>query len=200
MIRLNDEFIPSGEGRGMATIEKLAWLFQHGRSTEKEPALRQLILAAAEPVLTACLTATDPATIKLATAGLWECWLNEKGPEARGRMDEGVARLSAGDLIGAQKIFHGLSEKHPDWAEAINKKATVLYLRGLAGESLVLCRRVVELKPHHFGAWNGMALCAVQLEYWHTALDAAKRALSLQPGTAANLETIRLAKSKLSVP
>ena len=198
MIRLNDEFIPPGDDGRSTALDKLAWLFQHGRSTEKEPALRQLILAAAEPVLTACLTATDPDTVQLAAAGLWECWLNEKGPDARRRMDEGVERLAAGDLAGAQKIFQGLSAKHPDWAEAINKKATVLYLRGLAGDSLALCRQVVEMKPHHFGAWNGMALCAVQLEYWHTALDAAKRALSLQPGAAANLEIIRLAKSKLA--
>jgi hypothetical protein len=56
------------------------------------------------------------------------------------------------------------------------------------------------MKPHHFGAWSGMALCAVQLEYWHTALDAAKRALSPQSGAAVNLETIRLAKSKLAAP
>ena len=107
-------------------------------------------------------------------------------------------QIDMGDLAGAQKIFQNLSVQHPDWAEAINKKATVLYLRGLAGDSLVLCRQVVEIKPHHFGAWNGMALCAVQLEYWHTALDAAKRAVSLQPGAAAHQEIIRLAKSKLA--
>ncbi|MST95036.1 MAG: hypothetical protein EXS33_07170 [Pedosphaera sp.] len=200
MLRFNDEFIPPGAGAALTGLDQLAWLFQHGRPTEKEPALRRLILAAAESVLAACLAATDLATVQLAAAGFWECGLNEKGPEARRRKDEGVERLSAGDLAGVQKIFHGLSVKHPDWAEAINKKATVLYLRGRAGESLALCRRVVEMKPHHFGAWNGMALCAVQLEYWHTALDAAKRALSLQPGATVNLETIRLAKSKLAAP
>ena len=197
MISLHNEYIPPRDGRPGA-IDQLAWLFEHGRPTEKEPALRQLILAAAEPVLTACLTVSDPLTVQLATAGLWECWLNEKGPEARQRMDEGIQQMAADDLAGAQKIFQSLSLKHPDWAEAINKKAAVLYLRGLAGDSLALCRRVVEMKPHHFGAWNGMALCAVQLEYWHTALDAAKRAVSLQPSSSAHQEIIRLARSKLA--
>jgi|APGre2960657505_1045072.scaffolds.fasta_scaffold00939_12 hypothetical protein len=123
MLRFNDEFIPPGAGAELTGLDQLAWLFQHGRPTEKEPALRQLILAAAETVLAACLDATDPATVQLAAAGLWECWLNEKGPEARRRMNEGVERLLAGDLAGVQKTFHGLSVKHPDWAEAINKKA-----------------------------------------------------------------------------
>lgn len=98
-------------------------------SFPSEPALRQLTLAATETVLAACLDATDPATVQLAAAGLWECWLNEKGPEARRRMDEGVERLLAGDLAAVQKTFHGLSVKHPDWAEAINKKARALPAR-----------------------------------------------------------------------
>ena len=57
-------------------------------------------------------------------------------------------------------------------------------------ESIVLCRRVVALKPDHFGAWNGMALCAIQIEDWPLALEAVQRVAAApaefprQPATA----------------
>ena len=56
---------------------------------------------------------------------------------------------------------------------------------------------MIELKPDHFGAWNGMALCAAHLEKWKQALQAAERALALQPFAQANVDLIALAKTKL---
>ena len=55
----------------------------------------------------------------------------------------------------------------------------------------------MRLKPHHFGAWNGMALCAAQLEKWEIALRAARTALRLQPTALANNDLIQLAEAKL---
>ena len=112
-------------------------------------------------------------------------------------MDKGIRRMNDGDLAGALEVFDKLARKFPDWAEAHNKRATVLYLLGNARLSYKLCQTVVELKPHHFGAWNGMALCAAQMEKWQAALDAATEALRIQPGSQANLDLIRLAEAKL---
>jgi tetratricopeptide (TPR) repeat protein len=200
MIRLNDEFIPPDDG-ALAADELVLQtrLLQQGRPAEKQQALAKLIKAGAEPELTCCLAGKDPITVQLATIGLWECWLNEKGSEARRQMDQGIERMDAGDLDGAEKIFQLLIARYPDWAEARNKQATLLYLRGLAGDSLELCRMVVELKPNHFGAWNGMALCAVQMGAWETALNAAQKALQLQPAAQANAEIIQLAQTKLGL-
>jgi len=199
MIRLNDEFIPSSErNRPSGEIANWVALLKHGDPAEQRRAVEELIALNAQAELTGCLHCKDSNVVLLATAGLWECWLNERGESARQMMDEGVELMNAGHLAAAAKIFLGLIKKFPDWAEAINKQATLLYVRGEPAESLALCKKVVALKPHHFGAWNGMALCGVQLEDWQTALAAAERALEIQPTAESNLEIVRLAKIKLS--
>jgi len=164
MIRLNDEFIPPSGPNGAATeIPALVALLNNGDPAERRGALNKLVEARAETELTDCLQSNDRVAVQLATAGLWECWLNEKGVAARQMMDEGIELMHAGHLAAAAEIFLSLMKQYPDWAEAINKQATTLYLSGKPAESIALCVKVVALKPNHFGAWNGMALCEVQL-------------------------------------
>jgi tetratricopeptide (TPR) repeat protein len=112
-------------------------------------------------------------------------------------MERGIAKMESGELEDAMAIFLRLIRQYPRWAEAHNKHATALYLIGNPRLSYKACQIVVELKPNHFGAWNGMALCAAQLEKWKAALDAARHALALQPRAQANLDLIHLAESKL---
>jgi len=158
---LNEEFIPSREDGD--ELSRLIAKLQRGEPGERQSALERLIQLKAETALASLLSHHDDLTVQLATAGLWECWLNERGAAARKRMDEGIARMNDGEMGEAAKIFTALMKQHPNWAEAINKQATLLYFCGQPAASLELCRKVVAIKPHHFGAWNGMALCAVQL-------------------------------------
>jgi tetratricopeptide (TPR) repeat protein len=198
MIRLNDEFIPPrGPSHAATAIPALVALLKNGDPAERQRALNGLVEARAETELTDCLRFNDQIAVQLATAGLWECWLNERGVSARQMMEEGIELMNAGHLVAASEIFLSLMKQYPDWAEAINKQATALYLSGKPAESMELCVKVVALKPNHFGAWNGMALCAVQLQDWQTALFAAKKALSIQPSAESNIEIIRMARSKL---
>jgi tetratricopeptide (TPR) repeat protein len=194
--RLNDEFV-APESDGDEELRRLRQSLEAGSMPERERALRRLIELSAEPLLTECLRYDNASTAQLATAGLWECWLNEEGPAARRRIDEGVRLMNGGQLEGALEIFVELVKEFPRWAEAHNKRATVLYLLGNARLSYQACKLVVDLKPNHFGAWNGMALCAAQLEKWKSALEAAQQALELQPGAQANRDLIALAEQKL---
>lgn len=195
-LRLNDEFVPPDDG-GEDELRRLRESLETGAPMDRELALRRLVELKAEDVLTECLRSEQPRTARLATAGLWECWLNEKGSSARRRIDQGIELMNGGDLPGALEVFVELIHKHPRWAEAHNKRATVLYLLGNARLSYQACKTVIELKPQHFGAWNGLALCAAQLEKWQAALDAARRALAIQPGAEANHDLIALAEQKL---
>jgi tetratricopeptide (TPR) repeat protein len=195
-LRLNDEFVPPSDD-GDPEIQKLRTLLEAGEPADQHAALAKLVTLRAEKTLTACLASKNPLAAHLATGGLWECWLNEQGPIPRREMDKGIRRMNDGDLAGALEIFDRLAEKFPRWAEAHNKRATVFYLLGNPRISYKICRLVVELKPDHFGAWNGMALCAAQMEKWQAALDAATAALRIQPGTQANVDLIRLAEVKL---
>jgi tetratricopeptide (TPR) repeat protein len=194
--RLNDELIPAPE-EGGSEIQKLQRLLETGSPRQQQAAAARLVHLGAEDALSDSLVSKNPETVRLATGGLWECWLNEQGASARREIDKGIRRMNEGDLAGALEIFGQLVERYPNWAEAHNKQATALYLLGNARLSLKVCQVVVELKPKHFGAWNGMALCAAQLERWQTALDAARKALSIQPSAQANLDLIQLAQAKL---
>ena len=194
--RLNDD-LPAAPGDGDADIPRLKRLLETGTPKQQQAALDQLVSLHAESALVDCLALQNTAAVRLATGGLWECWLNEQGAAARRQIEKGTQCMNEGNLEDAMDIFARLVKKYPRWAEAHNKQATALYLLGNARLSYKVCQVVVELKPHHFGAWNGMALCAAQLEKWSAALDAARQALRLQPTAQANLDLIQLAEAKL---
>jgi tetratricopeptide (TPR) repeat protein len=200
VIRLNEEFIPPPKQSrpDCDSVPSLVRALKNGNRREKEAALLGLILAGAEHELTDCLAAPDPDTATLATAGLWECWLNEEGPEARAAIEVAMGLMERGNFADAEKHFISLSRRFPGWAEPINKHATILYLRGRPARSIELCELVVEMKPRHFGAWHGMALCAVKLHQWRRAIEAAREALKIQPQAKANREIILLARSKIA--
>ena len=180
-----------------ADARELRALLETGTTQQRLSALRRLIELRAEPELTHCLASSDPSVVQLAITGLWECWLDEAGQDARRAMDNGVDAMNAGDLIEAAGIFKTLLAAHPDWAEAANKLATVLYLQGRPQESIRYCHQVVARKPDHFGAWNGMAICAIQTENWPLALQAVEESLRLQPNSPYNRQLLQLVRSRL---
>ena len=178
-------------------LEELRSARETGTTQQRRSALRQLIELHAEKTLVHCLASADPAVVQLAVAGLWECWLDEGGSDARRTMEAGVEAMGVNDLVGAADTFRTLMTEHPGWAEAVNKFATVLYLQGRPEESIGYCRQVVALKPDHFGAWNGMAVCAIQVEDWPLALHAVEESIRLQPHSRANRQLLQLVESRL---
>lgn len=172
--------------------------FQHGSPEDRHAVLLKLIEAHAEGVLNGCLASDDALTVDLATQGLWECWLNEYGPSVRREMDRGIEAMNEGGLKRAETIFTELMKGYPRWAEAINKQATVLYLQGRPEESLVLCQKVVALKPNHFGAWSGMALCAMQMKDWTLARKAAREAVRIHPHSLHNLKMLKTIEGQIT--
>ncbi|HEY8965042.1 MAG TPA: tetratricopeptide repeat protein [Candidatus Methylacidiphilales bacterium] len=169
-----------------------------GDSNTRAMALRALVESKAEALLVALLAIDEPGVAPLAMRGLWECWLNEAGTKARREIERGIARIDKADYAAAAEVFGKLIGAFPKWAEPVNKLATVYYLEKRYAESLALCRQVVRLKPDHFGAWQGMALCAVQLGDWAAALEAARQSLRLQPRNDSHRELVRSLEKKLA--
>ena len=177
--------------------DRLREQLETGTPPERREALLRLIATRAEPQLTRCLASHDPNVVQFAATGLWECWLGEEGSDARREIERGTDAMNKGDLDGAAAVFIRLMADYPHWAEPINKQATVLYLQGRPEDSIALCQQVVALKPDHFGAWNGMALCAIQAENWGVALDAVRESLRLQPQSSMNRQLLRLVESRI---
>ena len=174
----------------LLTAIEMGFYFKDGFLDEKTQ-VQNLITKHAEAELYDYLASQDLAVVQLATQGLWECWLNEKGEAARQSIDEGINAMNRGDFATADRIFKQLIDAHPNWAEALNKQATLAYLQHRPAESLALCEQVVALKPNHFGAWSGMALCAIQLEDWRHARKAARQAIRIQPHSESNRQILR---------
>lgn len=196
-LRLNEDFTPDKPEDG-DEIRRWAQALAKGPGAQKRKAVARLIELNAEEALLDCLSSADPLVVELATKALWECWLNEEGPQGRREMERGISRMESADLEGALAQFQKLAEKYPRWAEVYNKQATVFYLLGNPRMSIRMATLTVEIKPKHFGAWNGLAICSAQLEKWKEALEAARKALSIQPSAQGNLDLIQLAKAKLA--
>src|SRR4026208_1431965 len=98
--RLNDDLPPAPDD-GSEDIPRLKRLLETGTPEQQQAALDQLVSLRAEGALKECLSPQNPATIRLATGGLWECWLSEQGPVARRQIEKGTRQRNEGDLEGA---------------------------------------------------------------------------------------------------
>lgn len=189
---------PAVGGVGSLAADDRETLLHGGEDlAARQSALARLVAARAERELTSCLTSDEALTVQLAAGGLWEIWMNEAGPAARKRLDVGNEALGRGDFDAAAEVFARLARDFPDWSEARNKQATVLYLQGRPAESIRLCEEVLRLKPDHFGAWNGLTLCAVQLEDWVLALRGARESVRLQPASPYNRQLLKLIEGRV---
>ena len=62
---------------------------------------------------------------------IWKFWLSNGTTESNNiEMMRGVDLMQKGKLDDALKLFVNLSESDPNWAEPINKIATIRYLQG----------------------------------------------------------------------
>ncbi|WIA42700.1 hypothetical protein OEZ86_008651 [Tetradesmus obliquus] len=84
------------------------------------------------------------------------------------------------------------------FAEAHNKRATLLYLMHRYEESIEVCQLVLQLNPYHFGAASGMGMCHLQLEDHPAALAAFQRALAINPAMEPIQTYVAALKAKLA--
>ncbi|MEZ5826447.1 MAG: hypothetical protein R3C97_17485 [Geminicoccaceae bacterium] len=89
---------------------------------------------------------------------IWQFWMVGPSEDATSRMEEGMRLRRASDLDGALAIAEALTKDYPQFAEAWNQKATLLFLMQRYDASLVAIIRVLELEPKHFGALSGRAI------------------------------------------
>ena len=121
---------------------------------------------------------------------IWNVWLHSDDPELDALMRGGRVLMHRGDHAGAVTVFSRLIELAPDFAEAWNKRATVLYFMGRFDDSIADCMRVLELEPRHFGALSGLGLIHVALGNPETALYWYREALKQNPHMPAIREKV----------
>ena len=91
------------------------------------------------------------------------------------------------NLVNKQKfdqaivVFSKVIDLDPKWAEAWNKRATVLYMVGEFQKSQDDIDKVLELEERHFGALAGQGLVNIQLENYNKAIMSYKKAQQIYP-------------------
>lgn len=113
---------------------------------------------------------------------IWEIWSTHPTDQLLTlRLDEGSKLVRDKQLLKAVEIFSEVIDKDPAWAEAWNKRATVLYMLGDYEGSQNDIDKVLSLEERHFGALAGQGLVNIKLENYEKAIESYKRAQEIYP-------------------
>ena len=85
------------------------------------------------------------------------------------------------NYIKAKDIFTEVINLDQNWAEAWNKRATVLYMLGEFQKSQDDIDQVLALEQRHFGALAGQGLVNIQLKNYEKAIKSYEKAQEIYP-------------------
>ena len=128
----------------------------------------------------------DLSSAQVIEKEIWEIWSIHPSDGRRGfRLTElliqGYRLMNMGELSKAYKLFTKIIATEPDWSEAWNKRATVLYLMNRYESSLNDIKITLTLEPKHFGALSGQALNYIELKQYEKAIESYEAAQKIYP-------------------
>jgi len=129
---------------------------------------------------------------------IWLIWSESPDATLTLLMREGMAALAQSRLRAALERFDRMVEQAPGFAEAWNKRATVLYLMGDYQASVRDIQRTLELEPRHFGALSGLGLIYDAIEQPEAALRSFEAAVAINPHLDTTKERIRQLRRELA--
>ena len=113
---------------------------------------------------------------------IWKIWSTHPSQENLTRLlAKGSNLMSNQNLIKAHEIFSKIILLDPNWPEAWNKRATVLYMMGRYQDSQNDIDKVLELEERHFGALSGQGLVSIKLENYEKAIRSYKEVEKIHP-------------------
>ncbi len=139
-----------------------------------------------DKLFTQLKSAKDQSSAQLIENEIWEIWSIHPSDDRRGfRLTElliqGTRLMNMRELRKAYEIFTKIITVETDWAEAWNKRATVLYLMKRYESSLADIEITLVLEPRHFGALSGQALNYIELNLYEKAIESYKAAQEIYP-------------------
>ena len=126
------------------------------------------------------------SSAKVLEKKIWEIWLVHPSDDRRGYrltelLTQGSRLMNIRQFNKAYEIFTQIITVEPDWAEAWNKRATVLYLMDQYQSSLDDIKITLILEPRHFGALSGQALNYIELNEYEKAIESYKTVQKIYP-------------------
>tara|TARA_Y100001935_G_C17182742_1_gene445951 strand:- start:35 stop:583 length:549 start_codon:yes stop_codon:yes gene_type:complete len=113
---------------------------------------------------------------------IWDLWSTHPTDEKlTSRLEEGSQLVRDQNYLKARDVFTEVINLDQNWAEAWNKRATVLYLLGNFEDSQKDIDKVLKLESRHFGALAGQGLVNIQLKNYEKAISSYEKALKIYP-------------------
>ena len=113
---------------------------------------------------------------------IWKIWsTHPNNNELTSMLSAGSDFVNNNQYQKAFEIFTKVIELDPSWAEAWNKRATVLYMMGEFKKSQNDIDEVLKLEKRHFGALAGQGLVNVKLENYEKAIMSYEEAMKIYP-------------------
>ena len=113
---------------------------------------------------------------------IWKLWsTHPTDMKLTARLEEGAQFVRTQQLSKAIEIFTEVIKLDQNWAEAWNKRATVLYLMGKYELSQADIDKVLMIEKRHFGALTGQGLVQTALKNYQKAIDSYIEAHKVHP-------------------
>ena len=121
-------------------------------------------------------------TAELIEKKIWSIWNNHPNDiQLTEKLELGTELMQYGSYDYALKIFDNVLKTDPNWSEAWNKRATVLFLMNQYTKSLNDIEKVLNMESRHFGALSGQARIFIRLQEYEKAIISLKKALEFYP-------------------
>ena len=113
---------------------------------------------------------------------IWDLWVTHPSKNGLTKLlADGSSAMMDNKLETAYNKFTEVIELDPNWAEAWNKRATVLYLMGKYELSQADIDKVLAIEERHFGALSGQGLVQTALKNYQKAIDSYIEAHKVHP-------------------
>ena len=127
-------------------------------------------------------TTTNYEDSKKIESKIWDLWSTHPSENRLTvLLTDGSFYVSQNKLGMAYETFTKAIELDSNWAEAWNKRATVLYLMGKYEQSQADIDKVLELEKRHFGALAGQGLVQTALNNYQKAINSYKEVEKIYP-------------------
>ncbi len=141
--------------------------------------------------------AKDEAEAKSLTVQIERIW-SRSGSDTADLLLQRVAQaIASQDTDLALDLLDSALALTPEWAEAWNRRATVLFIRRDLDASVRDIGEVLAREPRHFGAWSGLGLIFLQIDRKPRALLAFQKALEINPYLESAKQSVERLKKEL---
>ena len=125
---------------------------------------------------------------------IWKIWSTHPSKEdLTNLLADGSNLVNEKKFNKAYDIFSKVISLDPNWSEAWNKRATILYMMGRYQESQSDIDQVLKLEKRHFGALAGQGLVSIALGNYEKAIKSYKEVEKIYP----NLESPKIMIPKI---